>query len=751
MDAIVLDGVSSTTWNAFQGGRLERVPPLLAIRWGRAKRLGAPVDGPPCEQGLIRGERLRQRAASLEELRALGASVLERSGGWLASHGYLLLLADREGIVVHTAGGGAFLEESRRVRLMPGASWSESERGTNAIGTALAEERAVSVVGAAHFSRSFHGLVCYAAPVRGPDGQIVGVLDATSDLGRADPAVAAAVVASAQAIEESLRAQAFAEAGASATRTLLWALEQTRTPALLIEAPGRVARCNPGARELLGGFAAGGSVEAALGISWRALSTEALSPSAGGLLLAPRGQPVRLRAEPLLGASGVLAIVVILEQARRPVAPVSSRGGCREEDPFETIFAEDAVVLEAVRFARKVAASTLPVMLLAETGSGKELFAQAIHRASSRAAGAFVAINCGAIAPGLLESELFGHAPGAFTGADRRGRSGLLHAADKGTLFLDEVAEMTPSMQAALLRFLETGAYQRVGETAPSRADVRVICATCRDLPGRVARGEFRQDLYYRLKGALLRLPPLRERLDLLAVARCLLVRLAAPEPAPELSQAAEQRLLSHTWPGNVRELRMALEVALVMSEGGPIEAWHLPEDVGLPTPVPSSVVPASPASLADAEGDTVRRALTDAGGNISAAAARLGVARSTLYRMMRRHGLASGGLPIGKQAELPGDRGRRSGRCGVLLPELSLVVASPAPPLSLGRERAGVAFPCGDLLGIDDGQNGVRRKSVCARFPDLVGVVGPPALDQPVVEHDTSVVCPERHPNHAG
>jgi transcriptional regulator of acetoin/glycerol metabolism len=236
----------------------------------------------------------------------------------------------------------------------------------------------------------------------------------------------------------------------------------------------------------------------------------------------------------------------------------------------------------------------------------------------------------------LLETELFGHAPGAFTGAERRGRAGLLHAADKGTLFLDEVAEMAPSMQAALLRFLETGAFQRVGEATPSRADVRVVCATCRDLPALVASGAFRQDLYFRLKGALLRLPTLRDRTDLLPMARHLLARLAAPGTPPRLSPDAELRLSCHGWPGNIRELRMALEVALVLSDGLTIEAWHLPEDVGVappPTPVPL-------ATLADTEADSVRRALAEAGGNVSAAAARLGVARSTLYRMMRRHQL---------------------------------------------------------------------------------------------------------------
>ncbi|RYE91567.1 MAG: sigma-54-dependent Fis family transcriptional regulator, partial [Myxococcales bacterium] len=401
-------------------------------------------------------------------------------------------------------------------------------------------------MGRAHYGRQFHGLVCYGTPIRGPDGQVVGVLDATSLRPHADDVVGAAVGAAAQAIEESLRARAYAGAGLSVARALLWALEQTRAPVLLVEPPGRIARGNAASRFLLDGLPAGGRIDHVLGLDWAALGAEALHPTAGGLTLPLGGRPRRLRTEPILGADGVLlSVLVILEPVAsrpapldlapdaspsRPAAldPTAASGAAstsrldeasgagstapRDEapltasdDPFGAIFAADASVEAAVRWSRRVAVSRLPVMLLAETGSGKELFAQAIHHASDRASGPFVAINCGALAPGLLESELFGHAPGAFTGADRRGRTGLLHAADRGTLFLDEVAEMTPPMQAALLRFLESGTYQRLGETGVSHADVRLICATCRDLPARVADQSFRQDLYYRLKGALLR------------------------------------------------------------------------------------------------------------------------------------------------------------------------------------------------------------------------------------------------------
>ncbi|MGE3673695.1 MAG: sigma-54 interaction domain-containing protein, partial [Polyangiaceae bacterium] len=312
-------------------------------------------------------------------------------------------------------------------------------------------------------------------------------------------------------------------------------------------------------------------------------------------------------------------------------------------DAFSEIFAEDKATRTALDWAARIAASDIPIMLLAETGSGKELLASAIHAASNRAAGPFVAVNCGSFTPSLLESELFGYAPGAFTGAEKGGRHGLLHAARGGTLFLDEVGEMPLAMQAALLRFLESGTYHRVGDTKQEHADVRVLCATCRDLPGLVEEGSFRKDLYYRLKGATVTLPPLRSRSDSVNLARHLLAQLAAKHevvPTPTLSREVEGFIERHAWPGNVRELKSTLDVALVLSQGSAsVDLAHLPPDlVEDHEPAPPST--AAENQLQEAQGWAVRRALQEVAGNVSLAAKRLGVARSTLYRMMRRHGV---------------------------------------------------------------------------------------------------------------
>ena len=267
----------------------------------------------------------------------------------------------------------------------------------------------------------------------------------------------------------------------------------------------------------------------------------------------------------------------------------------------------------------------------------------------------FVAINCGALSPHLLESELFGYAPGAFTDARREGHEGKIGAARGGTLFLDEVAEMPGPLQALLLRVLEDGTYYRVGENVPRQADVRLICATCRDLPRMVEEGAFRQDLFYRIAGACLGLPPVRERSDVRALVLHVLADLAARGEAagatdPRIAPEALDWMARQGWPGNVRQIKTALQYGLTLADGGEIRPEHLPtlfstfstvvrrspEPPPQPTdPVPE--IPTSPRTLAAIELELVRRTVVEADGNLALAARRLGIARSTLYRSLRR------------------------------------------------------------------------------------------------------------------
>ena len=636
-DALVLREMPVRAWMDFQlRGLRSRVATERPVveRWSRAEKLGAAREGPPSEEHLEREGALRERIEHSELALGIAEGALDRAASIVTSRNFVLLVADAAGTVVRTSGGGEFEEEARRARLIEGADWSEAVRGTNAIGTAIAERRAVHVHGTAHFARRFHDLVCYAAPIFDADGTLVGVVDATSRSAAADDVVADAVTTAAYAIERALRAHAYVSAGRAVTRALARSLDRMSCPAMLVEAPGRIARMNAHARVLVRDTA-GHDVSSALGVGWDALLAEARAGSVG-LPVQTRAGPRLARVEPIEALDGRgLAMFVFLDEGV-PIAVARTRSS-PPRDPFAPVFAEDAAMQAAIAWARRIAPSALPVMLLAETGGGKELVARAIHEASARASGPFRAINCGSLAPSLLESELFGYGPSAFTGAEKRGREGMFAVASGGTLFLDEVAEMPAAMQAALLRVLEDGSYQRVGETQPRHADVRVICATCRDLEALVASGAFRKDLYFRLRGARVELPPLRTRTDIVALARHLLGQLARASqraPTPTLSREVEHALASHAWPGNVRELRTTLEVALVLAgDALEIRLEHLPPEL-------ASIPPTDASALASAELNAMRRVLAEVAGNMSLAAKRLGVARSTLYRMMRRHGL---------------------------------------------------------------------------------------------------------------
>lgn len=301
--------------------------------------------------------------------------------------------------------------------------------------------------------------------------------------------------------------------------------------------------------------------------------------------------------------------------------------------------------------AAKVAPTETTVLLTGESGTGKEILARAIHRGSARAAGPFVAINAAALPDQLLESELFGYEKGAFTGATAM-KPGRIEQAAGGTLFLDEVGEMSPAVQAKLLRLLQEREFQRLGGTKVLKTDARIVAATNRNLKQAIARGEFREDLYYRLHVFEIRLPPLRDRRDdILPLTEAFLAEIgpATGRPVPGISREARELLLAYPWPGNVRELRNALERAAILCEGGLITAAHLPISVSRGDPPASSApgtgisvasIPSAGIDLEGIEKAYVAAALEKSGGNKSRAARLLGLTRAQLYSRLEKFGL---------------------------------------------------------------------------------------------------------------
>lgn len=322
-------------------------------------------------------------------------------------------------------------------------------------------------------------------------------------------------------------------------------------------------------------------------------------------------------------------------------------------DPFHAIKGRHPAIRKAVHLASLVATTDATTMIRGESGVGKELFARAIHMASRRRDGPFVVLNCGAIPVTLLESELFGYAPGAFTGANPKGQGGKLELAHGGTLFLDEVGELPPEAQVKLLRFLEDRRFYRVGGSVPISVDVRVVVATNRDLEELVRQGRYRDDLYWRLNVFTLDIPPLRERKeDIAELVKRFLHEFCVryDRPPVEVHPAVIQALMEHHWPGNVRELRNAVERMVILATDGAVSPELLPAIVGSarreeavaeePAPPPAPVAPPG-------EREAILAALAAARQNRSAAARLLGISRGTLYNRMRRLGLVTDPDPL--------------------------------------------------------------------------------------------------------
>lgn len=334
----------------------------------------------------------------------------------------------------------------------------------------------------------------------------------------------------------------------------------------------------------------------------------------------------------LLRVADKLALVRQCRKLERQVESQTSR-------KTSVLIGSHPTMLELQRIIQRVAPTHSTVLILGETGTGKELVARAIHQQSSRAGQAFVAVNCGALPENLIESELFGHLKGAFTGADVD-RLGLFEVANGGTLFLDEIGELPKAMQAKLLRVLESGEIRRVGEGLTRKVDCRIVCATHRDLPNMVQDGEFREDLMYRINTFQIHIPSLRQRRsDIPALAEVLLLRVrpSAAGQSPQFSERVRTLLQEHTWPGNVRELANVIEHASVMCDRLPIDVEHLPSHFGqtriglaMATTNPTEIL-----SLRDMEQRMIESALDRHHGNKTAAAQELGVSIKTLYNKL--------------------------------------------------------------------------------------------------------------------
>jgi transcriptional regulator of acetoin/glycerol metabolism len=522
-------------------------------------------------------------------------------------------------------GDPTFDNQLRRAGLYLGSEWSENRAGTCAVGACLVSGEPVIIHQDDHFDTSHIGLTCTAAPVFDTLGDLTAVLDISqlrSPTAKASQQLALHLVASTARRIELANLM---------TRTRNdWVLRLARSPefldvdpdaAIALDGIGRITGMTHG------GFGALARSMNMHGLATRDFLGQPISSvfdiDVDDLPRFMRGRPngerlLRARNGLVLFASAIAPAVSI----RAPVTPEP-----RLPRALRDMSNGDPAMEKVQARAAKLAARDIPILIQGETGSGKEYLARAIHD-SCNSDGNFVAVNCAAIPEHLIESELFGYTPGAFTGASQKGKRGLIEEASGGTLFLDEIGDMPLSLQSRLLRVLSENEVQPVGALKAKPVRLRVLSASHRDLAELVKEGRFRQDLYYRLNAATVTLPALREREDLGWLIDQFLRRIEKENGETyRIDKAARAILLDHDWPGNLRELFNALRVAAALSDGGKIDPGCLPEHLFAEV--------ATDDALRD--DDDLRRALKDCGNNVSALARSLGVNRSTIHRRLNR------------------------------------------------------------------------------------------------------------------
>ncbi|GAB7541772.1 sigma-54-dependent Fis family transcriptional regulator [Cupriavidus sp. 8B] len=584
-------------------------------------------------------ERVRQLQRQNRDLCDAARPALEGLRDILRECGTLIMLCDPGGTVLHLNGETRARSVGEGINLATGGCWNEDVIGTNAIGTAIATAAPVQIHADEHFCLDVKRWTCAAAPILDPFSRtLLGIVDVSGIKETFHGHTLGLVVTAARQIESELARCDVALHERLLTRAIDHFIRYASDYVVLVDSRGRIVRTNGNAQAVRESYDVRLPLEVGGQVPGLDLALSEIDRCCQ--------RPEWLRPEwlhPVKDHDGMVGTILVIplgvRQNRTAVSrPTATMAG--NNDAFGEIIGGSEVLEATKARARRIAPLDLPVLLLGETGAGKELFARALHRAGNRPEGPFIAVNCGAFTRELLASELFGYTDGAFTGARRGGLPGKFEQADGGTLFLDEVGEMPLDMQPHLLRVLQDGVVVRLGDTRERRVSVRVVAATNRDLQKEIAAGRFREDLYHRLCVVSLLLPPLRDRLgDIEAIFEHLNSKLArkygcAPK---QLELAVRQALLSYRWPGNIRELQNVFEVMFALSEGNIIDTSLLPPSIAQTakdslSKSTSTSIPVSFGRLEELERQAILDAIANAHGNMSMAARTLGISRSTLY-----------------------------------------------------------------------------------------------------------------------
>lgn len=595
--------------------------PIVADSWQRCRDIELDPRGTP-RHSVVAFSDVKHRRETNAAMRLLALAEMQLLHSQIAGSNFMIALADADGIVLDTISDQHFADSDAGRSIIPGSMWNESERGTNALGLAAMAGKPVAIYGREHYFACHGHLSCMAAPIFNSDGEVLGLLDASCAHEARQEHTHALVRMAAAQIENGLIYQDASKSFVFAFHPRVEYLDTQSAGLISVSIDGAVLSLNRPGKALLQGL------PMASGNHFDSLFEAGFGPAIDGLL---NGGVVRIRDR---AGSGVFMVCrqigerrTMLPKRSPPCLPVLVR---KDDDP--DFVSDDPAIKRSLGDLAEAAVLCMPVHITGETGTGKELMARHVHRLSGRK-GEFVPVNCGAVPEELFIAEIFGHERGAFTNARAEGSPGLARTADRGTLFLDEVADIPLAAQTSLLRFLDSMEIRSIGGQKACKVDVQIVSATNRDLEEMVAQRLFRADLYYRLNAFMIRLPPLRSRTDFAGVVRHLMEKMA---PGTPVTDAAVSVLSQRKWPGNIRELKTALQRALVRRRAEYIDEGCF-DDAGPVAQLSSDCCDdCRSRPLSRAKCQEIRLVYQKSDENISQTARMLGLSRTTVYKHVR-------------------------------------------------------------------------------------------------------------------